>query len=67
MSPKAGFILVQDIVPRIHCGVMKSVKTVGGEDVEELIQDATGHAALLVHRAEESGEQVSFGNVAPRK
>ena len=66
MSPKAGFILVQDIVPRIRYGVCsgRGVKTVGGEDIEELIQDATAHAALLLHRAEESGKQVSCGNIA---
>jgi len=66
MSPKAGFILVQDIVPRIRYGVCsgRGVKTVGGEDIEELIQDATAHAALLLHRAEESGKEVSCGNIA---
>jgi hypothetical protein len=64
MSPKAGFILVQDIVPRIRRGVMRGVKTLGGEDIEELIQDATAHAALLLHRAEESGKEVSCGNIA---
>ena len=66
MSPKAGFILVQDIVPRIRSGVCKGrgVKTVGAEDIEELIQDATAHAALLLHRAEESGKQVSAGTIA---
>jgi len=64
MSPQAGFILVQEIVPRIRCCVMKGVKTVGGEDIEELIQDATAHAALMLHRAEESGKQVSCGNIA---
>ena len=66
MSPKAGFILVQDIVPRIRYGVCsgRGVKTVGGEDIEELIQHATAHAALLLHRAEESGKEVSCGNIA---
>jgi hypothetical protein len=43
---------------------MRGIKTVGAEDIEELIQDATAHAALLLHRAEESGKQVSCGNVA---
>jgi len=66
MSPRAGFILVQDIVRRIRSGVCKGrgVKTVGGEDIEELIQDATAHAALLLHRADESGKGVSCGNIA---
>ena len=64
MSPRAGFVLVQEILPRIRSGVLRGVRQVGSEDIEELIQDATAHAALLLHRVEESGKQVSAGNIA---
>ena len=64
MSPRAGFVLVDEIVPRIRAGVLRGVNQVGGEDIEELIQDTIAHAALLLHRVEESGKQVTAGNIA---
>jgi hypothetical protein len=64
MSPKAGFVLVQEIVPRIRSGVLRGMKTVGAEDIEELIQDCIAHAAQMLHRVEETGKEVTPGNIA---
>lgn len=64
MSPHARFVLTEKIVPRIRKGVLRGIKAVGGEDIEELIQDTVAHAALLLHWAEEAGKEVSAGNIA---
>ncbi len=64
MSPRASFVLTEEIVPRICKGILRSARAVGSEDIEELIQDCTAHAALLLHRVEETGKQVSAGNNA---
>jgi len=44
--------------------IPKVVKPVGGEDAEELIQDAIVTAAQMLHRVEEQGKSVTPGNIA---
>ena len=63
MSPQAGWLLVNEIVPRLKSAVPKSVKAVGSEDPEELVQDATAFAAKLLHNVEAAGKQVTAGNI----
>jgi hypothetical protein len=64
MSPSAGCLLVEHIAPRLRTLIPKSVKPVGAEDEEELIQDAIVIAAQMLHRVELSGKKVTPGNIA---
>ena len=66
MSPAAGWILNDQIVPRL-CGVIpRSVLCVGAEDYQELIQDATVMAAKMIDRVEAQGKlgKVTASNIA---
>ena len=64
MTAQAGNMLVEEITPRLRTLVPKSVKPVGGEDAEELLQDAITIAAQMLHRVEVSGKTVTPGNIA---
>jgi hypothetical protein len=56
MSPEAGKILVDDIVPRIRCALARGpVRAFGAEDHEEVIADTVAVAARILHRAEATG------------
>jgi len=63
MSPKAGFILLDQIEPRLRA-TMPYIRGVGSEDTEELLQDALAVAAKMLHDLEERGKEVTPGNVA---
>src|SRR6266481_4699608 len=63
MSPKAGELLVQEIVPRIR-SLAHSLTPIGCEDREELAHDATAMAAQLLLSAEARGKKVTPGNIA---
>ena len=62
MSPQAGFVLMQEIVPRLKA-VMPHIKPVGAEDAEELLQDALAVAAKMLHDLEQRNKTVTPGNV----
>ena len=64
MSPHASWLLVNDIVPRLKSSISTSVRPVGCEDHDELVQDGTAIAAKMLHSAEFQGKQVSAGNIA---
>ena len=64
MSPQAGWILQEEIVPRLRGAIPRTVKCVGCEDVQELIQDATATAAKMLDSAEAAGKSVTAGNIA---
>jgi hypothetical protein len=64
MTAQAGSLLVDEITPRLRTLVPKSVKPVGAEDPEELLQDAITIAAQMLHRVEVSGKTVTPGNIA---
>ena len=66
MSPQAGWILQEEVVPRLRSSIPRAVRCVGAEDHEELIQDATVIAARMIIRAESLGKlgQISPGNFA---
>ena len=64
MTTQAGITLVEEITPRLRTLVPKSVKPVGAEDPEELLQDAITIAAQMLHRVEEQGKSVTPGNIA---
>ena len=64
MSPSAGDLLVEQIAPRLRALVPKSVKPVGAEDTEELVQDAIVIATQMLDRVEQSGQKFTLGNIA---
>ena len=63
MSPEAGYVLMEEIAPRLKA-VIPRIQTVGAEDAEELIQDAMAVAAKMLHELEQRGKSVTPGNVA---
>jgi hypothetical protein len=64
MSPQAGWILQEEIVPRLRSAIPRNVNYVGSEDAEELIQDARCLAAKLLDNAERANKTVTPGNIA---
>jgi len=64
MSPRSGWLLVNEIVPRLRSAVPQVAHCVGAEYPEELIGDATLHAARILHSAEARNKTVSASNVA---
>ena len=66
MSPQAGWILQEEIVPRLKAAIPRTIKCVGAEDHEELVQDATVIAARMIDRVESQGKlgQITPGNIA---
>jgi DNA-directed RNA polymerase specialized sigma24 family protein len=64
MSPQAGWLLQEQVVPRLRTIIPQAVRCVGCEDAEELIQDATAMAAGILHNAEAAGKKVAASSVA---
>ena len=64
MSPHSGQMLTQEIAPRLRAVIPKSVHPIGGEDAEELVQDAIVFAAQMLDRIEKAGKTVFAGNIA---
>ena len=62
MSPRAGWLLVNEIVPRFRSAIPQVAHCAGAEDTEKLIQDATLHAARILHSAEARGKKITAGN-----
>jgi hypothetical protein len=66
MSPQAGWILQEEICPRIAAVVPRSIQPVGAEDCAELVQDGITLAAKMIDRVEAQGKlgKVTAGNIA---
>jgi hypothetical protein len=66
MSPQAGWILKEEICPRLCSAIPKYVLCIGAEDPQELIQDATVMAARMIDRVERQGKlgKVTASNIA---
>ena len=64
MSPHASWILVNEVMPRLHSAIPNAVRCVGSEDHHELIQDGTHMAAKMLVNAEKAKKKVTAGNVA---
>jgi len=66
MSPQAGWILKDEIAPRIAAVVPRSIQPVGVEDHQELIADGITMAAKMIDRVETQGKlgKVSASNIA---
>jgi DNA-binding CsgD family transcriptional regulator len=57
MSPQAGFLLQDQIIPRLK-SIIPHMNCVGAEDPEELVQDSIAFAANMMNNAEKSGKKV---------
>ena len=64
MSPQAGWLLQDQIVPRLISAIPRAVSCIGCEDPQELVQDATAMAAKMLHNVEAAGKKVTPGNIA---
>jgi hypothetical protein len=77
MSPQAGFLLQDQVLPRLQSAIPSAVSCIGSEDAEEIIQDGVALAAKMMHNAElggkklvqsaskvKQGKQVTAGNIA---
>jgi len=64
MSPQAGWILQEEIVPRLRSSIPRNVSQIGSEDYEELVQDSICLAAKLLDNAEKANKKVTAGNIA---
>src|ERR1039457_3200915 len=58
MSPQVGFLLQDQVVPRLRSAIPNAVCFIGCEDAYELIQDGTAMAARMMHNAEQAGKKV---------
>ena len=56
--------MVNEILPRLRSAVPQIAHCVGSEDPEELIGDATLHAARILHSAEVRNKTVSASSIA---
>lgn len=63
MSPHTSWLLVNEVMPRIHSAVPHAVRCVGSEDHQELIQDGAHMAAKMLINAENNGKKVTAGNI----
>jgi hypothetical protein len=56
MSPQTGWILQDQVAPRLGASIPRNVKCVGAEDHQELVQDAIAMSAQMLERLEQSGK-----------
>jgi len=63
MTPHAGFLLMEEIAPRIKAASIYLPK-VGADDAEELYQDGLAIAAKMLDAAERQGKEVAPSSVA---
>ena len=64
MSPQTGFVLQDQVVPRLKSAVPNVVHCVGAEDAQELVQDSIALAARMLHNTEQAKKKVTPGNIA---
>ena len=63
MSPQAGYLLVEQIAPRLRI-TSRCLPQVGADDADELYQDGVAIAAKMLDSAERKGKKVTAGNIA---
>ena len=56
MSREAGFLLQDQIRPRLISAIPNAVPLIAPEDIQELVQDGTAMAAQIIHHAELKGK-----------
>ena len=57
MSPKIADVLVREVMPIIQGTVPQTVKPIGAEDHEELVQDCITMAAMMLDALERAGKR----------
>ncbi|WP_338686639.1 hypothetical protein [Haloferula helveola] len=63
MNAELGRMLVDDVIPRLRA-LAATFPTVGADDEEEMLQDATLQAARLMLSASQKGRTFTAGNIA---
>jgi|APTNR8051073442_1049403.scaffolds.fasta_scaffold39214_1 hypothetical protein len=63
MTPHAGFMLMEEIAPRLKAAAIY-LPRVGADDAEELYQDGLAIAAKMLDAAERQGKEVAASSVA---
>lgn len=63
MTPHAGWILLEEIAPRLKVA-SRYLPKVGADDAEELYQDGLAIAARMLDSAERQGKEVAASSVA---
>ena len=63
MSPEAGSMLVNDVVPRLRAAA-SYVPATGHEDAGEILADMTATAAKMMDSAERAGKKFTPGNIS---
>jgi len=56
MSPETGWLLLDQVAPRLGASIPRNVKCVGAEDHQELVQDAICMSAKMLDRLEQQGK-----------
>ena len=64
MSPQAGFVLQDQVIPRLRSAIPNVVHCVGAECHNELIQDSIAMACSMMAAVEKAGKKVTPGNIA---
>ncbi|MEI7818340.1 MAG: hypothetical protein WCI45_14235, partial [Desulfuromonadales bacterium] len=64
MSPSAALMLEKQIYPILKVTIPKTVRPMGSEDHEELIQDATASAAEMLESMEKAGKKPLPNSIA---
>ena len=63
MSPRAAWVLQEEVVPRLKTTIPYTVHQIGSESKEELLQDSICFAARLLENAERANKSVTAGNI----
>jgi len=58
MSPQAGYLLVEQVLPRSISAIPNAVSYIAPEDPEELVQDGACMAAKMMDSAERNGKRI---------
>jgi hypothetical protein len=64
MSPQVGFLLQDQVLPRLRAVIPRSDLCVGSEDAEELVADSCALAARIMHNAEAKGKTVTASSAS---
>ncbi len=64
MSPAAGMLLVEEVMPIIAATVPRVARPVGAEDSAELVQDTLASAAQMMDAAERAGKPIHPSSIA---
>ena len=65
MSPQAGYLLQDQVVPRLQSAIPKVVHCIGSEDTQELIQDSIAMAAKMMHNVEKANKTMPLKRIQP--